>query len=52
MLVMTWSVKLQCETRKFILFQKKKAKKDPLLAKKAKNDPNAPALTRIPLPEL
>ncbi len=33
-------------------FQKKKAKKDPLAGRKAKNDPNAPPLNRIPLPEL
>ncbi|CAL1534508.1 unnamed protein product [Lymnaea stagnalis] len=32
--------------------KKKKSKKDPLLMKKSKNDPNAPPLTRIPLPEL
>ncbi|KAK3780084.1 hypothetical protein RRG08_046146 [Elysia crispata] len=32
--------------------KKKKSKKDPLLMKKSKNDPNAPAPTRIPLPEL
>lgn len=32
--------------------KKKKVKKDPLLMKKSKNDPNAPAITRIPLPEL
>ncbi|KAG1651336.1 Transcription initiation factor TFIID subunit 5 [Nymphon striatum] len=32
--------------------KKKKAKKDPMLSKKSKNDPNAPSLTRLPLPEL
>ncbi len=32
--------------------KKKKSKKDPLLMKKSKNDPNAPPPTRIPLPEL
>ena len=32
--------------------QKKKQKKDPLLLKKSKNDPNAPPLNRIPIPEL
>ena len=32
--------------------KKKKAKKDPLLMKKSKNDPNAPPLSRIALPEL
>lgn len=32
--------------------KKRKAKKDALLMKKAKNDPNAPPQTRIPLPEL
>ncbi|XP_064646268.1 transcription initiation factor TFIID subunit 5-like [Lineus longissimus] len=32
--------------------KKKKPKKDPLMMKKAKNDPNAPNVTRIPLPEL
>ncbi|GFN91993.1 transcription initiation factor tfiid subunit 5, partial [Plakobranchus ocellatus] len=32
--------------------KKKKSKKDPHLMKKSKNDPNAPAPTRIPLPEL
>ncbi|XP_067687895.1 transcription initiation factor TFIID subunit 5-like [Haliotis asinina] len=32
--------------------KKKKPKKDPLLMKKSKNDPNAPSNTRIPLPEL
>ncbi|XP_041374129.1 transcription initiation factor TFIID subunit 5-like [Gigantopelta aegis] len=32
--------------------KKKKAKKDPLLMRKSKNDPNAPSNTRIPLPEL
>ncbi len=36
----------------FCYFQKKKAKKDPLAGRKAKNDPNAPPLNRIPLPEL
>ena len=35
-----------------VWFQKKKAKKDPLLLKKSKNDPNAPPQTRIPIPEL
>lgn len=32
--------------------QKKKTKKETNKSKKARNDPNAPALTRIPLPEL
>ncbi|ESO82043.1 hypothetical protein LOTGIDRAFT_135304, partial [Lottia gigantea] len=32
--------------------KKKKSKKDPLLMKKSKNDPNAPLISRIPLPEL
>ena len=32
--------------------KKKKHKKDPLLSKKGRNDPNAPQLTRIPIPEL
>lgn len=32
--------------------KKKKPKKDPLLSKKARNDPNAPPNNRIPLPEL
>ncbi|KAK3575934.1 hypothetical protein CHS0354_006251 [Potamilus streckersoni] len=32
--------------------KKKKPKKDPLLMKKSKNDPNAPANNRMPLPEL
>lgn len=32
--------------------KKKKPKKDPLLSKKARNDPNAPPNSRIPLPEL
>ncbi|XP_055870350.1 transcription initiation factor TFIID subunit 5-like isoform X2 [Biomphalaria glabrata] len=32
--------------------KKKKSKKDPSLMKKSKNDPNAPPVTRIPLPEL
>ncbi|XP_052812149.1 transcription initiation factor TFIID subunit 5-like isoform X1 [Mya arenaria] len=32
--------------------KKKKQKKDPLLTKKSKNDPNAPATNRIPMPEL
>lgn len=32
--------------------KKKKAKKDPLLYKKAKTDPNAPPCDRLPLPEL
>lgn len=32
--------------------KKKKGKKDWLLNKKGKNDPNAPPLTRFPLPEL
>ncbi|XP_068145738.1 transcription initiation factor TFIID subunit 5 [Drosophila tropicalis] len=32
--------------------KKKKPKKDPLLSKKSKSDPNAPAIDRIPLPEL
>lgn len=32
--------------------KKKKSKKDWLLSKKGKNDPNAPSLTRMPLPEL
>lgn len=35
-----------------ISFKKKKAKKDTSQSKKARNDPNAPPLTRIPLPEL
>lgn len=38
--------------KKKYIFQKRKAKKDALLMKKAKNDPNAPPQTRIPLPEL
>lgn len=32
--------------------KKRKPKRDPLLMKKSKNDPNAPPLNRIPLPEL
>lgn len=32
--------------------KKKKSKKDPLLSKKGRNDPNAPPSNRIPLPEL
>jgi len=32
--------------------KKKKTKKDPLLSKKAKNDPNAPPANRLPLPDL
>lgn len=32
--------------------KKKKAKKDPLFSKKSKSDPNAPAVDRMPLPEL
>lgn len=32
--------------------KKKKSRKDHLLSKKNRNDPNAPALNRIPLPEL
>lgn len=32
--------------------KKKKSKKDPVFSKKAKNDPNAPPMDRIPLPEL
>ncbi|XP_050418483.1 transcription initiation factor TFIID subunit 5 [Patella vulgata] len=32
--------------------KKKKSKKDPLLMKKSKNDPNAPVISRIPLPEI
>lgn len=32
--------------------KKKKSKKEWLLSKKGKNDPNAPPLTRMPLPEL
>ena len=32
--------------------QKKKPKKDPLMMKKSKNDPHAPAFNRIPLPEM
>jgi len=32
--------------------RKKKSKREALMAKKARNDPNAPALNRIPLPEL
>jgi transcription initiation factor TFIID subunit 5 len=32
--------------------KKKKPKKDPLMMKKTKNDPNAPHVMRIPLPEL
>ncbi|RWS28129.1 guanine nucleotide-binding protein-like protein [Leptotrombidium deliense] len=32
--------------------KKKKTKKDPLLCKKSRSDPNAPSNTRIPLPEL
>ncbi|XP_013785229.1 transcription initiation factor TFIID subunit 5-like [Limulus polyphemus] len=32
--------------------KKKKPKKDPMLSKKARNDPNAPPNNRIPLPEL
>lgn len=32
--------------------KKKKSKKETNKSKKARNDPNAPALTRIPLPEL
>jgi len=32
--------------------KKKKPKKDPLLSKKSKSDPNAPSIDRIPLPEL
>lgn len=34
------------------LNKKKKTKKETSKSKKARNDPNAPALTRIPLPEL
>ncbi|XP_022326421.2 transcription initiation factor TFIID subunit 5-like [Crassostrea virginica] len=32
--------------------KKKKPKKDPLMMKKSKNDPHAPAFNRIPLPEM
>ena len=32
--------------------KKKKTKKDPLLSKKAKSDPNAPPANRLPLPDL
>lgn len=32
--------------------KKKKAKKDPLFSKKSKSDPNAPAVDRMPLPDL
>lgn len=32
--------------------KKKKQKKDPLLSKKSRSDPNAPSNSRIPLPEL
>ena len=32
--------------------KKKKSKREALLAKKSRNDPNAPALNRVPLPEL
>lgn len=32
--------------------KKKKPKRDPLLSKKSKSDPNAPPIDRIPLPEL
>jgi len=32
--------------------KKKKPKKDPLLNKKAKSDPNAPPASRMPLPDL
>lgn len=32
--------------------QKKKPKKDPLMMKKSKNDPHAPAFNRIPIPEM
>lgn len=32
--------------------KKKKPRKDPLFTKKTKSDPNAPAIDRIPLPEL
>lgn len=32
--------------------KKKKAKRDPLFSKKTKSDPNAPALDRMPLPDL
>ena len=32
--------------------KKKKSKKDWLLSKKSKNDPNAPPINRMPLPEL
>ena len=32
--------------------KKKKSKREALLAKKSRNDPNAPALVRVPLPEL
>lgn len=32
--------------------KKKKTKKDPLLYKKAKSDPNAPPTDRMPLPDL
>lgn len=37
---------------KEIMPKKKKSKKDPLLSKKSKSDPNAPSIDRIPLPEL
>lgn len=40
------------ETSHANILKKKKLKKDPSGSKKARNDPNAPALTRIPLPEL
>lgn len=39
-------------TKSLFEIQKKKSKKDPLLMKKSKNDPNAPPVFRIPLPEL
>lgn len=32
--------------------KKKKSKKDSLFSKKAKNDPNAPPIDRMPLPDL
>lgn len=38
-----------CQLRQL---QKKKPKKDPLMMKKSKNDPHAPAFNRIPLPEM
>lgn len=37
---------------KLLQSQKKKPKKDPLMMKKSKNDPHAPAFNRIPLPEM